>query len=322
VVIDVRGFIAALQNVSVFAYLRNRPLAPSVTFDGVGQIVMPGRQKGGMGGAWVGEAGVIPVLQGIINAVNLVPTKLAGVTTFTRELMSATNGQIETILTQGLREDTADVIDKALLSTLPGRPYVRPAGILTGVVGVPSTGGDPESIRKDIAAAITPIVQANGGQDIVLLMNQLSRMPVAAASTLNGTPAFPEMDQGMLAGYPFVASNNVPVGDLIAIDAAAFANGVGIPEYLTSEEATLTMASADATPPTQAVKADGTLDVAGEVGQDLGIHAAGPPTGVGTAGFTAMSMFQQYAVALRMILPVHWVMRRPNMVGLVTGFPA
>lgn len=318
---DVVAFMEDLQNVSVFAALRARASAPTVTFDGAGSISIPSRNKGGLGGAWVGEAGVIPVLQGTLGAVALSPTKLAGITTFTRELQSATTGQIETILRNGLRDDTADVLDKALLSALPARAQVRPAGLLNGVVGVPSSGDTPEAIRSDIAAAIGPIIAAGGGRDIVLLINPLAGLAVGSASTLNGDRAFPELQQGNLMGYSVIQSLNVPTGDLIAVDAADFANGAGVPEYRTSEEATLTMANADAVPPTQAIKADGTLDVAGEVGPDLGIKVAGGAVGAGTANIVAMSMFQQYAVALRMIFPVHWAMRRAGMVGLVTGFP-
>jgi HK97 family phage major capsid protein/HK97 family phage prohead protease len=319
---DIGEFVDALKNVSVFAALRSRPMAPSVTFEGAGAISIPGRNRGGLGGSWIGEAGVMPVLQGTLTSILLTPTKVAGVTTFTKELQAATNGQIETILTNGLRDDTANVIDGALLSAMAARPNVRPAGLLNGVVGVPSTGDTPEAIRVDLAAVLKPIVQAGGGRDIVLIMNPMSKLVVAAATTLNGTPAFPEMDQGILAGYPFIASLNVPTGDLIAVDAADFANGVGVPDYSVSEEATLTMATADAVPPTQAIKADGTLDIAGEVGQDLGIPVVGPPTaGAGAAGYYAMSMFQQYAIALRLVLPLHWAMRRASMVGLVTGFP-
>jgi HK97 family phage prohead protease/HK97 family phage major capsid protein len=318
---DIGEFVDALKNLSVFAALRSRPQAPSVNFDGAGAISIPGRNRGGLGGSWIGEAGVIPVLQGTLTSILLTPTKVAGVTTFTRELQAATNGQIETILTNGLRDDTANVIDLALLSALAARPNVRPAGLLYNVVGVPSTGDTPEAIRIDLSNVLGPIIQAGGGRDIVLIMNPMSKLIVAAATTLNGTPAFPDIDQGILAGYPYIASLNVPAGDLIAVDAADFANGVGVPDYSVSEEATLTMATADATPPTQAVKADGTLDVAGEVGHDLGIHVAGGAAGVGTAGYQALSMFQQYAIALRMVLPLHWAMRRASMVGLVTGFP-
>jgi HK97 family phage prohead protease/HK97 family phage major capsid protein len=318
---DVAAFIDDLAHVSVFAALRSRPAAPSVTFDGAGSITMPRRTQGSLGGSWVGEAGVIPVLQGIIAAIALTPTKLAAITTFTRELQSGSNNQIENILRNGLRDDTANVLDIALLSANAAIANVRPAGILLGVAGVPSSGDTPEAIRADIAAAVGPIIAAGGGRDIVLIVNPMAALSVNSSTTLNGNPAFPETSQGQLMTYSLIQSLNVPAGNLIAVDAADFANGAGVPEYRVSEEATLVMASADATPPQMNVDAAGVATGAGTVPVDGGIHVAGGPATAATAGAQAMSMYQQYAIALRLVMPVHWAMRRPGMVGLVTGFP-
>jgi HK97 family phage prohead protease/HK97 family phage major capsid protein len=317
---DVAAFLDDLVNVSVFAALRARPSSFNVTFDGAGSVSIPMRTgKGNLAGAWVGEAGVIPVLQGSVGAVTLSPTKLAGITTFSKELMNATNDQIETVLRNGVREDTADMLDHSLLSNQAARAGVRPAGLLNGVTPVASTGNDPQEILDDIAAAVGPIIAAGGGRDIVLIMNPMHVLRIGTALTLNGTRAFPEIDQGRIGNYPVIASLNVPVGTMVALDCAAFASAAGAPDYMVSEEATLTMANADATAPTQSVKADGTLDVATEVGPDLGIAVKGGPSGAGTAGAVAMSMFQQWSLALRLVLPVSWAMRRAGMVGAVTG---
>jgi HK97 family phage prohead protease/HK97 family phage major capsid protein len=317
---DVAAFIADLVNVSVFAALRVRGSSYNVTFEGVGSVSIPLRtNRGNLAGAWVGEGGVIPVIQGSVGAVVLSPTKLAGITTFSRELANATTDQIETILRNGVREDTADMLDRSMLSNSAARVGVRPAGLLLGVTPVASTGNTAQDILDDVHNAVAPIIQSGGGRDVVLIMNPLQVLTISTVLTLGGTRAFPEIDQGRLGNYAVVASLNVPAGTMIAVDCADFASGAGVPEYMVSDEATLTMANADATPPTQAVKADGTLDIATEVGPDLGIHVAGTPAGAGIAGFTAMSMFQQWSTALRIVMPVSWAMRRTGMVGAVTG---
>ncbi len=52
---------------------------------------------------------------------------------------------------------------------------------------------------------------------------------------------------------------------------------------------------------------------------DGGIKVLGGVAGAGTAGAVAMSVFQQNLIALRLLLPVHWVMRATLMVSVITG---
>lgn len=315
---DVAAFMADLTNVSVFAALRARASTVSVSLDGVGSITIPSRSnQGNLAGAWVGETGVIPVLQGTFAAAKLEPTKLAAITTFSKELMNASNETIESVLRAGLRDDTADVLDKNLLDNVAKRVGVRPAGLQVGANS--DASGGPDSVAADLLAAVGPIIAANGGRDIVLIMNPQQALGLKFATNMLGLPAFPEVGQGNLAGYPLITSNNVPVGTVVVLDAADFASAAGVPDFTVSEEATLTMANADGTAPTQAITSGGVVDVPGQVGPDLGIKVAGGAVGAGTANVVAMSMFQQWAIALRMVIPVHWSMRRPGMVSVITG---
>ena len=314
---DVAAFMADLVNISVFAALRARASTVEVTLDGAGSVTIPGRtNRGNMAGAWVGETGVIPVVQGTINAAKLEPTKLAAITTFSRELVTASNDTIETILRNGLREDTADLLDRNLLDAIAKVAGVRPAGLQNGSRSAASGGVD--KVAQDLAAAIGPILTAGGGRDVVAIMNPLQELGLKFATNMLGLKAYPEMANGSLEGYPFITSNNVPDGVVVVLDAADFASAAGVPDFTVSEEATLTMANADNAVPTQALDAAGAVGTINQVLPDGGIHVAGAG-GTGTIGYTAMSMFQQWSVALRMVVPVHWIMRRAGMVSVITG---
>lgn len=313
---DVAAFLADIENLSVFATLRARP--SSIALAGQSFISIPRRNKGGMAGAWVGETGVIPVLQGVIAAAKLEPTKLAGITTFSKELENASNQQIESILTNGLRIDTAEVLDKALLDNNPKVVGVRPGGLRNGAASAASGGAT--AAGADIKAAIDAILTAGGGQDIVLIMHPSQANGLMFAENMMGMPAFPEVAaNGTFHGYPIISSLNVTAGTVIVVDAAFFASQADVPDIDVSEEATLTMANADATAPTQAVDFTGVVATAGQVVPDGGILVAGGPAGAGTAGYQAMSMFQQWAVAVRLVMPVHWVMIKTGMVSVITG---
>lgn len=312
------AFLDFDPNVSVFAALRARGSVVSLSLVGTGKITIPMRiNRGNLAGAWVGEGGVIPVLQGTIGSAIVERTKLAGITTFTRELLEASNDQIETILSNALRDDTADVLDKALLDAGPRVAGIRPKGLQNGANTAASAGADKAA--HDLQVALAPILAAGGGKDIVLIMNPQQFAGLALRETALGTPQYPETANGKFKIYPVIPSNNVPAGVVFVMDAAFFVNAAGAPEFLISEETVLTMANADGTAPTQAVDFTGVLATAGQVGVDAGIHVAGGPAGTGTAGVQAMSMYQQYAVAQRLIMPVNWVMTRANMVSTITS---
>jgi HK97 family phage major capsid protein/HK97 family phage prohead protease len=315
---DVGGFIDFMATQSVFAALRARASSLDVSLDGVGKVTIPSRSnRGNLGGAWVGEAGVIPVLQGNLGAVSLEPTKLAGITVFTAELMNATNDQIETILRQAMLADTAYMLDTALLDNVVKVAGVRPAGLR--VNSTIAASGGANAVAADLAAAIGAIIAAGGGDDIVVIMNPAQASGLAWAKNAFGQFEYPEVASGTINGKPIIISKNVPAGTVFVVDAAYFVNAAGVPEIKVSEEATLTMANAAASAPTQAIDAAGAIGTANQVLPDGGIKVLGGVAGAGTAGAVAMSVFQQNLIALRLLLPVHWVMRAPQMVSVITG---
>ena len=87
------------------------------------------------------------------------------------------------------------------------------------------------------------------------------------------------------------------------------------------------MANADGTAPTQAgVATDhtgGAIGTPEQVPPDGGIivggNTTGAPAGASVAGYQAMSMFQQYSTALRMVLPTSWGLTRAGVVHSLSG---
>ncbi len=252
-----------------------------------------------------------------MGSVFLENTKLAGITTFTNELMNATNDNIETILRDAMLSDTAFMLDTALLDSVAKVAGVRPAGLR--VNSTIAASGGANAVAADLAAAIGAIIANGGGDDIVIIMNPAQVSGLAWSKNALGVFNYPEVANGTINGKPIIVSKNVPAGTVFVVDAAFFASAAGVPEIKVSEEATLTMANAAASAPTQAIDGAGAIGTANQVLVDGGIHVAGGVTGAGTAGFVAMSVFQQNAIALRLILPVHWVMRANLMVSVITG---
>jgi hypothetical protein len=106
--------------------------------------------------------------------------------------------------------------------------------------------------------------------------------------------AFPfrdEIGRGQLSGWPIIDSGTVPMGTVVAIDAADFvAVGGDAPRFEISDQATLHME--DTAP----------ADI---------VSGAAP----GTPANPVKSMWQTDSLALRLIMPVNWTIRRVGVVA-------
>lgn len=310
---DVAGFIEALRGVSVYASLAAAGTA--IPFGNANSISVPRRgTTGGLAGAFVGEGGVIPVGQTAFGATSLHRYKMGIISAFTKELSRVSTPQIEALIRSAMLADTAKALDDALLSSQAAVAGVRPAGILVGASTAAGTaGGGTAAVVADIKAMVGVMVAANSGSKPVLIVPATTKLSVGLMSTTLGDFLFrDELSRGTLLGIPVVASTHVPASTAILVDADAFATAFGTPEFDVSDTATLTMANADLTPPTQANSgAAGAAGArAGEVTPDGGIFVQGT-TGTGSVGYTAQSMFQQWQTAVRMVMPLSWGVMRP-----------
>ena len=273
------GEFLSLLPASVYAQLAQ--LGVSATFEN-GKARFPARgSTASLAGDFVGENQPIAVKKGAVSAPALVPKRIAVITAYSREMDTASGSTMERFLRTAIAEDTAPAIDAKLLDASPATP-VRPAGLLYGVTLTPSAGTTPADMAMDIKAAVAPILLAGGGRRVALLMNSLQALTLSLSTVWT--------DALRKAVVEIIASPHVPVGTLIALDAADFATAADVaPQFLLSSEATLHMSD---TPETI-----------------TDTMMASP----------AMSLFQQDSVALRMVQQMDWTMRRPGMVGGVTG---
>jgi HK97 family phage prohead protease/HK97 family phage major capsid protein len=288
------AFLETLREISF--YPRLAALGANLQFGpGRGQIKIPARAATpSISGSFVAEGSPIPVRRIGLTSATLTPHKMGVISYFTREVAKYSTPQIENLLRQEIRGDTADTIDTLLIDTTAGST-TRPAGLLNGIAALTaSTAGGWQAIMEDIDTLAAPFDTAKAGRSLVLLMNRRE------ARKLNFVPG-PDDRLGSMrqllaeSGITPISSVNVPAGRLIMIDAADFATAAGDqPEFDVSEQAVI---HAEDTSPQQ-------------------IGSAGTPNAVAAP---VISMFQTASIALRMLLDVTWAMRRPGMVSWIDG---
>jgi hypothetical protein len=163
----------------------------------------------------------------------------------------------------------------------------------------PTAGGGFNALVGDIKQISGALLTGTAGnvRNPVWLMNP-QQMNSAGLIALPGAGVFPfreELANGNLGGWPIIDAGTVPLGTVIAIDAGDFVSVSGdAPRFEISDQATLHM---EDTTPTD-------------------ITTTGTPP---VAAFPVKSMWQTDSLALRLILPVNWAIRRPGTVAWVAG---
>jgi HK97 family phage prohead protease/HK97 family phage major capsid protein len=294
----VTDFMQTLMPKSIFPRLST--LGLSLEFGSNGKIIVPTRATTPtIAGSFVGEGLPIPVRQGLFTSQTLTPKKMAVITTWTREIDEHSVPAIEGLLRDAISQDTAISLDSVLLDSNPAT-VIRPAGILNGVTGLtPTAGGGFTALVGDIKQLSGALLTGTKGnvRSPAWLMNpqQVNSIGLTAAPGAGVFPFREEISAGNLGGWPIIDSGTVPLGEVIAIDAADFvAAGGEAPRFEISDQATLHME--DTAP----------ADI---------VSGAAP----GTPANPAKSLWQTDSLALRLILPINWTIRRPGVVAYVAG---
>ena len=282
---------------SVYPRLSN--LGLSLSFGRSGRIAIPTRSRTPtIAGSFVGEGAPIPVRQGAFTAQILTPKKMAVISTWTREMDEHSIPAIEPLIRQAIQEDTAVSLDSVLIDT-NAATAIRPPGLLNGVTGLtPTAGGGFNALVADLKA-LTGAVLANTAGFVrapCFLMNPQQVLSISLTTTTAGTfPFKEEVGNGQLLTYPIIDSGTIPLGTVIFVDAADFVSvGGEAPRFEVSDQATLHME--DTTP--------------------LAIGTVGTPAVVAAP---TRSLFQTDSIALRLILPMNWALRRTGIVSFVAG---
>jgi HK97 family phage major capsid protein len=293
----------------------------SMNFNGAHSILIPQMNVGTTAlGAWVGEGGTIPVVQGTFSSKRLYAYKVAGIIPITKELQRMSDPEAVATMRELLRQYLSNLLDSSMIDASAEVTGVRPAGLLNGVTPITGTaGGGYEALRSDLEAVTNAFTAAGVGSRPVLLVPQSKAFRLKTMVNALGQLVFPNFENQAL-GFQIVPSQFVPATTAIAVAAEKFASAIDPLEFDTSEEATLTMANADATAPTQAGAAigGGALGTARQVIPDGGIPISGG-VGASTTGYTAMSLFQAWSVGLRIVIPSSFGITRAGAVQEVTG---
>lgn len=285
-----QGFLDALMPYSIYPALRARGIG--VNFDGIGTVSLPSRTAGGAGGGFVAEGSPIRVGRITTAATTMTPRKLGVIVPFSRELAKRSTPAIEGLVRQAILEDTAVVLDTALIDATASST-ARPAGLLNGVSAVSTGygGGDYQAVLADFKALLAPFFAANAADNITVIMNPSQGLSL---SMMPGPDGVIGSFMGAIRDrVTFVESTTVPAGRLIAIRNSDFATAMGdAPEFDISEQATVHMEDAA---PAEIVNASGTV--------------ADP----------VRSFFQTATIGVRMLMDVSWKMRRSGMVQWIDG---
>lgn len=284
------GFLQALTGMSIYPELRNRGVG--LNFDGAGSIKLPRRNAGGAGGGFVAEGTPIRVGRLTTAAAEITPKKMGVIVPFSRELARRSTPAIEAIVRRAILEDTAAVLDAALLDSAAAST-ARPAGLLNGVsaVGAGYGGGDHEAVKADFKALLAPFISANAADGITVIMNPSQGLSIAM---MDGPSNNANWFNDIRSRVTIVESTYATAGRLIAIRNPDFYTAVGdAPEFDINETATVHME--DASP----------LEI---------VSGTGP-----TVADPVRSFYQTATVGVRMLMDVSWVMGRPSMVQWIDG---
>lgn len=284
-------FLDALMGVAIYPTLRDRGIG--LSFDGRGTVKIPSRTAGGANGSFVSEGSPIRVGRITTAEVEMTSRKMGVIVPFSRELAKQSTPMIEGLVRQAILEDTASVLDSAVLDATAG-DTTRPAGLLNGVSAAASGygGGDYKAVLEDINALLAPFDTANAADGITLIMHPQQARKLSMMEGPEGT-GFGWAEPFMSQLRP-VVSTYATAGRLIAIRNTDFATALGdAPEFDISESATIHME--DTTP----------LEI---------VSGTGPAT-----ADPVRSLWQTATIGVRMLMDVSWKMRRSGMVQWIDG---
>ena len=237
----------------------------------------------------MGEGSAIPVKDMSFSSQTLTRHKLAVITTMTEEIIDASNGAIESVVRQGILDDTAEGLDALLMDTTAGSA-TRPAGLLNGISAGTSAGDTAANIITDVKALLAAITTGDESRNLRLLIHPDRLLGARCAINAVGVMQFAdEIARGTLLGIPYIESSNVASDEVHLVNVSNLATGYDGPMFQMSNTATLHMEDTS-------------------------------PTAIGTAGTPNVvaapvrSLFQTDSLAIRTILPLTWALLRTGQI--------
>lgn len=229
-------FLELLRNATIFDKLKGYR---SVPFN----VKINGQLTGGTA-SWVGEGQKKPLTNPTFDSIEIKEHKLAAITVYTQELLRRSDPAIDQLVLNDLIEATKALIDTTFLGS-QAQSDTTPAGVLSGVVAVPSTGTTATQIEADLLKLIQTFITANLTTDnAYFLMSETRAMQLALLRDALGNTYFNGMSFAgaarTLLGIPVVTSQSV--GDkviLVKMSELLVAQDGGV-DVAYSDQATLT----------------------------------------------------------------------------------
>jgi HK97 family phage major capsid protein/HK97 family phage prohead protease len=176
-------------------------------------IQMPATTSGTTVG-WVGESAPKPVSAMAFATVTMRWAKAAGIVVLTEELVKFSNPAAEAVVRDDLLKTMVQFLDRQFIDpAVAAVTNVSPASITNGVTPTFASGTNEAALRSDIATMFAGFLSQNlsltGGSWI---MTQQQAVRLSLMINALGQPSFPTItgEGGTLAGYPVVASENLP----------------------------------------------------------------------------------------------------------------
>lgn len=279
-------FIEYLYGMTVFDALPLREVPANVAIKG---------QDGAFTGYFVGQSKAIKVSAGDFSSTSTIPYKAAGLTVVSNELLEDSSPSALNIIGNGLREAVRQAVDSRFLSAAPLDAGVAPAGILAGISGITSNGGDAQSIITDVQALFAPFESANNDTgDFAWIMRSSTARALSMMRNALGGFEFPTVTPqgGTFLTYPVFIGNNVPAGAVVLIKGS---------DVWRIGDSGMRLSLSDSAMIEQDDSPTGATDT---------------PT---AASATMVSMFQEDSTAIRVVRRISWGKRRSGAVQWVTG---
>ena len=306
-----QGFLDLLRGVSVAPQLW-AVAGINLNFDGYTALNVPSRAGGAtdLASGWTGEGSAIPVRRTTFATQKIEPYKWAAITTMSKEIAMRSTPAIESLLRNGMLQDTATKLDGDYLGETAAAAGYNPRGIFQGVTGTAAaTGGATvgDDMLTDLKNLLNPFYAANMGQTLRIMMHPSNALAMSLI-LYNGTYLFrDELARGSIFGVPVIQSTNIPVDEIQAVDMAYQAIASGQITFEVSDTATIVEMDDDGVAPYMG--ANYPRSPSGKVG---GAVAQTPAAHV-------RSLFQTETVAIKMVQYLSWAEMRANSTNRITG---
>jgi HK97 family phage major capsid protein len=263
------------------------------------------RQTAGASAGWVGEGLSKPVSKLTFDQVTVPWSKIAVIVVITQELARFSVPSAEMLVRDDLIAAIAQFIDQQFIDgSVAAVAGVHPGSINNTSPNIPSSGATVAAVTNDLTAAILAMAAANiQMRNPIWIMHPQAAAFLAALRTTQDVFAFPSMSLSgqpgavatvpMLMGIPVLVSGNVPT-----------VAGTPVTSSITLLEQSELMVADDG---------GVTVDTSQEASLQLDSAPATPPTPL-------VSLWQQNLLGIKAERYIFWLMRRVAAVQEITGF--